>query len=372
MINRTLKILDQLISIDTTTTHDTMEAVNFVQTVLHNSGVDTRIIMSENGARASIVATIGNPSTPGIIFSGHLDTVAAEKDEWSVPPHKLTLSGSRAYGRGTTDMKGAIAVLLAHVDILKSSGRTFHIALTHDEESKVHAIGRVLDAGFGHPPAGCIVMEPTGLSTVVAHKGVYLCRICVTGKTAHSAQPELGVDASEYIVKIYEKLQSEFKNRSAGYARDTGFSPDRSTMNIGTLNAGDAVNKIPGTAELTCALRYIPDDDIRGFNESIMQFCYELDHKIKDKDKSCGIVLKTEINIESFSANTESDFIKMFPGNHTKASFGTEAGFFEKRGINTVVFGPGNISQAHIKDEFIEILELEKFGKWITEFCTRT
>ncbi|MCL1902221.1 MAG: M20 family metallopeptidase [Alphaproteobacteria bacterium] len=368
MIDKTIEILDKLISIDTTITIDTMAAVDYIQELLDKSGARTHRVMSPNGKRASLLATIGDPVRAGVIFSGHMDTVAAAADEWNYPPHKLTLVDSRLYGRGTTDMKGAIAAILANIDALAASGNTYHIVLTHDEEGGFSAIRQLVasnfDNFFGAKPRGCIVMEPTELTPIVAHKGGFRAQINVTGKSAHSAYPELGVDAGEYIVRAYIALREIFKKHSESWAPDDCFSPNHTTVNIGTLCAGDAVNKIPGSAELSYMMRYLPGNDIIGFNNDIAKLCKDLDIDIKSKDPSCSVEFIPGVNVESFAADANSDFVKMF-GKGAKVSFATEAGFFAKLGIPTIVFGPGNIAQAHTVDEFIEISELEKFNEWI-------
>ena len=129
-----LDILSALIGFDTTTRRDTLEAVEWARDYLSGYGVTSRLVYNAAGARATLVATVGDGDESGPILSGHLDVVPADDPGWTFPPFSLTERDGKFYGRGTSDMKGAIAVALARVPDFLRRGRKVHLVLSHDEE----------------------------------------------------------------------------------------------------------------------------------------------------------------------------------------------------------------------------------------------
>ena len=103
--------------------------------------------------------------------------------------------------------------------------------------------------------------------------------------------------------------------------------------------------------------------------ENIKKYCSEIEQEMKQQDEKCSVVFTEILNVKGFESDINSDFVKKF-ANPTKVSYATEGGYFQEMGINTIVFGPGSIEQAHIKNEFIEKSQLEKFDEFIQkELC---
>lgn len=368
-----LYVLEKLISFDTTISKDTLDAVLFVKDYLDSKNVKTHLVYNDTKTRASLLATVGDENRAGIVLSGHLDTVAVIKEEWATDPHKLTEVGTNFYGRGTSDMKGGISCALGNIDALIASGETFHFSLTHDEEGIFSAIKQLsktnFDGFFKQKPKGCIVMEPTLLNPIYGHKGTFLAKINIIGKESHSAYPHLGVDAMGYMVKIYNKITSIMEEFSKTSAYDENYLPSKTNLNICTFKSGDAINKISGFAELSFCMRYLPQDNIEVILENIKKYCSEIEQEMKQQDEKCSVVFTEILNVKGFESDINSDFVKKF-ANPTKVSYATEGGYFQEMGINTIVFGPGSIEQAHIKNEFIEKSQLEKFDEFIQkELC---
>jgi acetylornithine deacetylase len=252
---------------------------------------------------------------------------------------------------------------------LKRSDKTFHLVFTHDEEGAFAAIKQLVNQNFDNyfqtKPYGCIVMEPTGLKPVIAHKGGYLARITVHGHEAHSAKPDIGVNALKYAVDIYNYISSQFSYFcNDNCAIDDNFLPNKSTLNIGTFHSGNAANQIPGLAEITYTIRNLPGDSFVKFNQDIIYFCQNIQNKMREANKSCMVDFSEEIDFMAFQANMDSDFVKSF-SDYKYGSFGTEAGFFSDAGIDTIVFGPGNIEHAHADNEFLDAKALDDFDKFI-------
>ncbi len=374
MYSKIKDILEKLIGFDTTISINTLDAVNFIKKYLDEKGVKTCLVFNENNARASLLATIGDEKNAGLLFSGHLDVVAADPDEWTSYPFVLDERDEKLYGRGTADMKGAIACILAMVDDLKATGKTFHFAFTHDEEGGFNAINQLEKTSFAgffkNKPLGCIVMEPTQLLPICAHKGAVIADINVVGKAAHSAFPELGIDAIENLVDIYSYIQNNYKKDSENFETDDKFNPKSSTLTIAQMQGGDAINKISGNASLSLSARGLPNNDIKNFLEKIANYVGEINQKLQAQDVNAKAEYVTRFSMPAFKTNMESDFIKKFyakinVNEIVKVSYGTEAGYFQKMGIDTIIFGPGNIAQAHMVDEYVEKDQLLKFCDYI-------
>ncbi len=374
MQEKVKEILSQLVQIDTTTTIDTLEAVKFVEEYLKEKGIESLLVYNEDKSRASLIATIGNPNNAGVILSGHLDSVSVRENEWKTNPFELHEEDEKYYGRGACAMKGAIACVLAMIDDIKESGKTFHLVLTHDEASTLVAITQLIKNNFydyfKKTPLGCIVMEPSKLKPIFAHKGAHVAEITVIGKTSHSAYPSLGVDALFYLVETYNFAQAIFLKDSETFMRDDKFSPPVSTFTVTQMQGGDAHNKVPGTASLIFSGRSLPNDDIKNMISKIKSYVEALDRNLKMFDDTTGASYKLKLEFPPFETNKNSEFIKDFykkaqTDEIIKVSYGTEAGYFQKAGINTIIFGPGSIENGFKTNEFIEVEQLDKFCEFI-------
>jgi acetylornithine deacetylase len=161
-----------------------------------------RRVLSPDGQKSSLLATIGPADRPGVVLSAHTDVVPTEGQSWSVPPFGGTIRDDRIYGRGATDMKGFIAVVLAHLpDFIAAARNTpIHRAFSYDEEVGCRGapdLIRTLMQAVA-PPALAIVGEPTAMRVVRAHKGKLSRRLTVTGRAGHSAMPHRAANAGSH------------------------------------------------------------------------------------------------------------------------------------------------------------------------------
>ena len=195
-------ILERLISFDTTSHKTNVPLVLYVEDYLRGHGVASYLVPTEDGQKVSLFATIGPKNVPGIALSGHTDVVPVDGQDWATDPFQLTLKDGRYYGRGSSDMKGFLACVLAAVPRFKSENlkTPIHIAFSYDEE--VGCIGvrpMIAEMGTTLPlPRIVIVGEPTDMRVVDAHKGPVRWQIDVTGRAAHSSMAHLGVNAITY------------------------------------------------------------------------------------------------------------------------------------------------------------------------------
>ena len=244
------ELLATLVGFDTTSAKSNLALIAFVNDTLKGYDIESTLVPSPDGAKADLFATIGPAGHGGIGLSGHSDCVPVEGQSWTSDPFTLSERDSKLYGRGTCDMKGFLACVLASVPLFKA--RTLkepvHIIISYDEELGCAGV-RPLVARLGHDlprPRAIIVGEPTGMKVVNAHKRIDAYRTTVTGREAHSSLPELGVNA----ISAAAALIGELERLGAGIAakqNDPRFEPPFSTVSVGTIHGGTAPNIVPKT-----------------------------------------------------------------------------------------------------------------------------
>lgn len=171
----TLELLARLVSFNTTSRLSNLELIDFVYEYLKDAGLDPHIDYNRDKSKANLYAIIGPETGRGIALSGHSDVVAVEGQDWTRDPWKLEQEGDRLYGRGTTDMKGFIAAVLAAVPAMTRAPlrEPVHLCISYDEEIGCVGVQSLLEylAGQSNRPRSCIVGEPTSMDVVTAHKG---------------------------------------------------------------------------------------------------------------------------------------------------------------------------------------------------------
>lgn len=359
----TKEILHKLVAFDTQIQHNTLEAVNWVRNYLQNFGVEVSLIYNQDKTRASLMAFIGDKNRSGCVFSGHLDTVPADETFYRGRPFELHYENGRYYGRGACDMKGPIAGFLAAVPELVKAGKSAVLLLTHDEEGGFQAINQVTAdpdiVKFLQNQQNCIVMEPSDLKAVTAHKGTRLLEVSLFGRSGHSSRPSLCIDAVDAAVNSYCHLLGGFRKLAENYGANPAFIEPYSTATVGLFNGGEAINTVADRAVYTLLSRENPGDDFEKFFADVFT----------GYDSPARLEIKQKLYAYAFKSRCKPEFIESLNrGQQPQAvNFGTEAGFFEKIGLPTVVFGPGNIAQAHTKDEYISAAQLEKWTAMIPE-----
>ena len=162
-------------------------------------GVESTVILGPEGDRSNLFATIGPRDRPGYILSGHTDVVPTEGQVWASDPFRLASDGERLWGRGTTDMKGFLACVLAMVPefLAMPLTRPIHFAFSYDEEIGCRGVGHLIERlpSLCAGPAGCIVGEPTEMRPVLSHKGKQAVQLVIEGRAGHSSNPALGENA---------------------------------------------------------------------------------------------------------------------------------------------------------------------------------
>nr|WP_281392972.1 acetylornithine deacetylase [Roseospira goensis] len=365
------EMLGRLVGFDTTSRNSNLDLMAFVQDYLSQHGVASRLVPSEDGQKANLYATIGPTDRGGVMLSGHTDVVPVDGQDWHTDPFTLTERDGRLYGRGTTDMKGFVAVALAMVPDFVAAPLTtpVHLAFSYDEEVGCIGVRRLIDMLNGQAvrPSLCIVGEPTSMEVVIAHKGKRSYAVHVRGLEAHSSLAPRGVNAIEYAAELIAHMKGMARRLEADGPFDPEFDIPHTTIHVGTIQGGTALNIVPLDCRFRFEFRYLPTDDHARLLAEIQDFVdAELHPRMHAVDPSTGITITEATAFPALDTRADADvvaFAKALAGrnDHAKVAFGTEAGLFQTTAdVPTVVCGPGSIAQAHKPNEFIEAAHLDR------------
>ncbi|MGQ4273918.1 acetylornithine deacetylase [Terrihabitans sp. B22-R8] len=364
-------ILSDLIGFHSVSARSNLPIIDYIERHLADFGVPSRRIPSPDGTKASLLATIGDTSVPGIVLSAHTDVVPVDGQDWTTPPFTATQRDGRIYGRGATDMKGFLAVVLAHVpDFVSATGATpIHLAFSYDEEVGCRGAPDLVAAIAALParPALAIVGEPTSLRVARAHKGKIARRVVVIGRTGHSAMPHLAANAVEAAAAIATALRNLAREEEANPG-DALFDPPFTTIHVGSIHGGSAVNLVPEKAVLEFEIRTLPGRDATPILARI-DAVIEIERRALQARASEANILVEELSaypaLDSAADSAAARFVATLAHDHSPpgaVSFGTEAGIYAAAGIPTLVCGPGDMARGHKPDEWIGLDELAAAG----------
>lgn len=370
MIKKCISILGDLVAFDTTSRHSNLECIDYIKRYLDELDIACELIFNKSRTKANLFATIGDAKLSGIVLSGHTDVVPVDGQNWSSDPFKLIQKDNKLFARGTCDMKGFIAVCLTMAASFKQAHLPIpiHFAFSYDEEIGCLGVRSLITALSQREvkPLACIVGEPTNMQIVSAHKGMLDTTCTVQGCAGHSSLPDQGVNAIFTASNLINRLQDIGAEIKQNGPFDARFTPPYSTLHVGIIKGGTAVNIIPEQCEFQYEVRNIPSQDPNDIVDKIVHYAAdELVPKMQE------ISLKSDIKWQvkaKFPGLDTADSVALISWVrdvlNTKAhlggvSYGTEAGLFSEIGVETVVCGPGSIEQAHRPDEFVEISQLQ-------------
>lgn len=294
----------------------------------------------------------------------HTDTVPFDP-AWKEAVHPATRNG-RVYGRGSADVKGFLACILAAVGEidLKNLAKPLAVVLTADEE--VGCVGaKVLAREHAIRTRYMLIGEPTGMRPIRAGKGYALAEIVVRGKEAHSAFPSEGRSAIFDAARIVTRLERLARKIATRKNRD--FDPPFTTLNVGLISGGTAKNIVAGECRITVEWRPIPGQDSEWVAELIREELAGFDARLDVK--------RLDPPFDPSATSELSGMIEGLTGNHAATvSFGTEATHLGVVADEVIVFGPGDMTTAHKTGEFVPVAELNRCVKHLRElikkFCS--
>ncbi len=382
---RIRRLLADLVGFNTVSDRSNLSLVAYIERYLASFGITARRILNDTEQKASLWATIGPENTPGIVLSGHTDVVPIERQSWTSDPFRLVERSGQLYGRGTTDMKGFIAVCLAMVPEIRHANLTMpiHLAFSYDEEVGCIGVRPLLHELSRAPfrPLGCIVGEPTQMKIVVGHKGKHGVRATFRGYSCHSALAPTGVNAVEYAAELITEVRRRATQLAMKGQRDEMYDIAHTTMLTSIVQGGTALNIVPDHCLVEFEARGLGINESRSVTDAVIAWAKaEIEPTMQKIEPSCGIDFEQILEYPALEMKSDHSLVTLAKqlarrNSHAKVSFGTEAGLFVSiAGIPTVVIGPGSIEQAHKPDEFVKLSELLNCAGFIERLiahCTK-
>lgn len=331
---------------------------------------------TDANSRANLHVTFGPDTDGGVFLSGHTDVVPAGSG-WDTHPYELTQVDDRLHGRGTADMKGFLAaalVALSEVDI-KTLRRPVHLGLSYDEEIGCIGVRHLLDHLSGAEtcrPDVIIIGEPTQMQLCMAHSGKRVMRVDIKSPSGHSSRSPEQPTAIEAGAAIANAI---FAINMSGSAAGGGYS-----TNVGTIKGGVAVNVLAPHCELDFECRhqvdYSPDDLLRPVFATIDQWANQL------REIGGDITTSDVVAYPALATSRDEPAVDRLHGAldapaYGQVSFGCEAGLYAQAlPAPAVIYGPGNIADAHRPDEYVVagdlVVAADRIASVVTEFCTST
>jgi len=333
------------------------QIANFINKYLLKNNIHSELVPLEEG-RSSVVAKIEGEVERNITFCGHIDTVRVKEEDWTKPAFQGLIENGKMYGRGASDMKGGVAAILYAAVLLKRRGivskKTVQLALTADEEWGYRGAKNLVDGGYFDQTDLLIITEPSNLQVSTGEKGELWIRAKFYGKSAHGSTPEVGVNTiipgSELVVNVTERYERIFE-------ADPFWG--KTSMNIGQFHGGVQVNIVPNYSEIQLDFRVISEED----KEKAVELVRKTGEEIAKKYK---VRFKQEIFNYHPPIFTSSDNLyveKFLQAAGIKEVIITKyctdgATIIPEKKMPFIIFGPGDIAQAHQNDEYIELESL--------------
>ncbi|MCK5573653.1 MAG: M20 family metallopeptidase, partial [Bacteroidetes bacterium] len=307
--------------------------------------------------RHNVIARLDAGARETVLLEAHLDTVGV--DNMVIDPFQPTIRDGKLYGRGSCDTKGSLAAFLFAVcDLVETNRmptRNVVLAAVADEEygftGARYALEHGLEADFG------IAGEPTSLRIVRAHKGVTRWKMSARGIAAHAAYPERGKNAIYTMSHLIPMLEEYAGTLQAGPSHPLLGPP---TLNVGVVQGGSAVNIVPDRCTIEIDRRTIPGETLLSVLQPVTDMLQSMpDVTLEEPHLS---VAGMEVSADSPAVTHLADAIRAVTGDclTEAAHYATDAGMYNAGGIPSVVFGPGDIRQAHTDSEYVELQEFQQ------------
>lgn len=346
--------------------------------LLRGWGFRTDIHEVEPG-RPNVVAVLDGTG-PTLLLNGHLDTVGV--DGMTIDPFAAEVRDGKLLGRGSCDMKGGVASLMAAAARMAGGGPrpNLVVALTADEEHASVGMARLVEglaSGEIHDPASgalpdmAVVCEPTGLAVMPAHKGFVWLRATFSGRAAHGSRPEVGVDAIRHAalyLSALEEYDETLRSRPPHPLLGHG------SFHAGTIRGGTAESVYPDRCELTLERRTLPAESTDGVVTDFEAILRDLRGAEPSLSASLEMFLDrpgTEVERASplvqglLQASSASGVTPEVRG----MTAWVDAAFLNEAGVPAVCYGPGSIDQAHTDDEWCDVDEIRRCADVLEAFA---
>ncbi len=361
-MTQTIDILDRLISFDTVSAKSNLGIIAYIEDFLSERGFVLHKLPDSTGQKAGLYASKG-PDGAGVMLSAHTDVVPVAGQDWTRDPFALSAEGDKLYGRGTTDMKGYLAAMLAVADRAAQADLTepLKLAISYDEEVGCIGIADMIDdleRSIGLPRAA-FVGEPTEMEVAVGHKGKAGLKAMCYGQNGHSALAPNFVNSLHLAVDFTNELKALQADLATNGTQDSAYGVPYSTVHVGKIHGGEALNIVPDQTEVTFEYRHLVADTPARLRARIDQAADRAAAPYRKAFPEARIEVEEYMSYPGLNLPENDDVVALAQrlaqsNSTTKVAFGTEAGYFHALGIPTVVCGPGSMEgQGHKPDEYI-------------------
>ena len=371
-------MLDKLVSFKTVSLDSNLEMINFIQDYLNSYGIDSHLVFNNLKTKANLYAQIGPNVEGGILLSGHTDVVPIEGQSWTSDPFRLIEKNGRLYGRGSCDMKGFNALILAAIPTMMKVKlqKPIQIAFSYDEEvGCLGAPAMINKIRVTLPKAAAVIVgEPTMMNTVNGHKTSIGLKTHVRGFEVHSSLMHNGVSAVMNAGKLVSWVSEQTEKNKAMKVQEENrkFEPPFTTLHVGVINGGTAGNITAKDCRFSLDIRCLPSESSKAWVKKYEEYAEIVEAQMQTTNT------KSYINIEKahfvpglqpeVNGFAEALVRQITRQNNTEmVSYGTEAGQFQEAGYSTIICGPGSIKQAHQANEYMDASQLKKGELFISE-----
>lgn len=377
--------LSRLVALDTTSRDSNLPLIELVADHARSLGLNPRVFPTAEGRKANLIVTVpahDGGTAGGVMLSGHSDVVPVDGQRWASDPFALSVRGDRAYGRGTADMKGFDAVVVAALEhaVERPLAEPLHVALTYDEE--VGCLGAPpLVASLraeGLSPRVCFVGEPTSMRMIRGHKSINVVKVTLTGVAAHSSLTTQGVNAVEHAAEVVSFWRRRCERWRSEGPFDDAYPIAYTTGSVNLIAGGTGVNIIPAECAVTLEFRGVAATSADAEIDGLRAFCRQVEGRMRAEasghdeapDAAPSVVVDVLSQTVGLDAPEDGPAVALgrvlgLEVRPDKVTYGTEAGVFADAGISTVVCGPGDIAQAHKADEFVELDQLARCERFV-------
>lgn len=363
-ITRTLEILDRLVAFPTVSRDSNLDLIDWVQNLLQTAGFNVTRIWSPDRTKAGLFARIGPDVDGGVCLSAHTDVVPVDGQIWTRPAFKLTDEGDRVFGRGTTDMKGFLASALALAERAGAStlSAPLSLSISYDEEIGCVGIRQMMPElkKLVGKPRIVIVGEPTSMKVATGHKGKAAFKVTCHGQAGHSALAPQFVNAIHVAADFVHQIRG-FQDTLAAGPHDDAYSIPFSTVHIGKISGGRALNIVPDTAQIDMEFRHLVEASAHHIQQEIEDLAKNLSNAYPQISPIAVEPVNAYPGLQADPSDATVIWATKLAGGFgtTKVPFGTEAGFFADLGLTTVAIGPGDMaSDGHKPDEGLSKADL--------------
>ena len=368
--DRCADLLADMVSFDTVNSHISgrehaeADLAEYLAQVAEAAGFQSRRLPIAGRSHNLLVTHEAAPDAPWLLFESHLDTVTVEG--MTIEPFRAVVDRGRITGRGACDTKGTGAAMLwALREYARAGDGPTNVAIVYtiDEEigkTGVRALAGEQLSDLGWRPVGAIIGEPTLLQPVVAHNGIARWKIHTRGIAAHSGDPSKGKSAISMMVRVVDLIERQYVPSLSASHPLTG----KAQCSVNVIRGGAQVNVIPEHCEIEIDRRVVPGEDPGSVAPAVEELLDQLRGEHPDLQVAQDApYLDPPLDPAGGEAFADSvcRVLRAMGQDGTPAGvyYGTDASQFSQIGVPAVVLGPGSIEQAHTKDEWLALDQLE-------------